>query len=249
MDKKSLNMKIIGIGLAVLYLVLFAAYFQANKVAAHSVYAKPLVAIFAALFLSAVAVSRLKEWGRLLLISANGLCLIYSLIMSLTFPDAIPPSYMIMNVIVIMFFTQPVIIDYFDAVSLRNCFVSKKKKEWKSILIVDDDPSIIKIVRPWLISAGYSVLTADTGEIGLQVTKAQKPDLIILDVLLPGIKGREVCKEIKKDPGTKDIPVVFLTDKDSAEDIKAEMEAGAHAHLNKPVNAATLISTIGNILQ
>ncbi len=123
-----------------------------------------------------------------------------------------------------------------------------QKSSWKSILIIDDDEAIIKTVRAILISQGYSVLAASSGENGLKVAQNQKPDLILLDVILPGIKGRDVCKKLKKDPETKDIPVVFLTSKESDDDIQAEKAVGAQEHLTKPVNAKVLVSTIHNIL-
>ncbi|MCK5081489.1 MAG: response regulator, partial [Candidatus Omnitrophica bacterium] len=69
-----------------------------------------------------------------------------------------------------------------------------------------------------------------------------------LDVILPGIKGREVCQKLKEDPRTKGIPVVFLTAKDSPEDIQAEKDAGSSGHITKPVNIKVLIETIQSIL-
>lgn len=122
------------------------------------------------------------------------------------------------------------------------------QKEWKSILVVDDDEGLLKTIRPILIKAGFAVLTATTGEEGLQIAQDQRPDLIVLDVILPGIKGRDVCKELKSKGQTEDIPVVFLTSKDSPDDIQAELQAGAVTHLTKPVDAKLLVSTIQNIL-
>jgi len=122
------------------------------------------------------------------------------------------------------------------------------QKEWQCILLIDDDEMLIKTVRPILINNGYSVLTANSGEEGLSIIEKQKPDLLILDVILPGIKGRELCKKLKESKVTKDIPVVFLTAKDSPDDIRAEMDAGAETHLTKPVNAKELISTVNEIL-
>ena len=98
------------------------------------------------------------------------------------------------------------------------------------------------------MSAGYSVLSAETGEIGLQIAETQRPDLILLDVILPGMKGREVCKRLKENKVTKDIPVVFVTVKDAKDEINAELEAGAHAHLTKPIAVKVLISTIRSII-
>ena len=74
---------------------------------------------------------------------------------------------------------------------------------------MDDDEGLQKTLQQILLTNGYSVLTATTGEKGLQVAKLQKPDLILLDVILPGIKGREVCVKLKDDPVTINIPVIF----------------------------------------
>ena len=120
---------------------------------------------------------------------------------------------------------------------------------YKSILIVDDDEMVVTMLRPILISNGYAVLSAETGEIGLEIARKQKPDLICLDIILPGIKGRDVCRELKEDEETKDIPVIFLTSKNSEDDIKAGQELGAVAHLNKPVNTEELIATLNRILK
>jgi len=116
-------------------------------------------------------------------------------------------------------------------------------------LVVDDDETVVKTIRPLLINHGYSVLTANNGETGLEIARTQKPDLIILDVILPGIKGREVCHELKSDPKTRNIPVIFLTAKDSPDDEAAELQAGALAHLVKPVDHKELLATLDRILR
>lgn len=130
---------------------------------------------------------------------------------------------------------------------MKNFFRSDKKNQ-KTVLVVDDDLILIKTVEPILKSHGYKVLTARTGEDGLKIAQTQKPNLILLDVILPGIKGRDVCKNLKDNADTKTIPVVFLTAKDSQDDITAEMDAGGDAHLVKPVNPESLVVTIQGIL-
>ena len=126
------------------------------------------------------------------------------------------------------------------------------KGDWqnirKSILLVDDDDSFQRIMKRILLPNGYSVLTATTGERGLQTAKNQKPDLILLDVILPGIKGRELCNMLKKDPETMDIPVIFLTAKDSPDDIDAEIAAGAVSHITKPIEAKSLLEELKRVL-
>ncbi|MBL8013440.1 MAG: response regulator [Candidatus Omnitrophica bacterium] len=118
----------------------------------------------------------------------------------------------------------------------------------KKVLIVDDDLSIHKMLDPILATNGYAVLSAMTGEEGLQMAQEHKPDIIILDVILPGMKGRAVCTAIKKNPAIKDIPVLFLTSKDSPDDVQAELEAGGIGHLTKPINPQYLVAQIKRVL-
>ncbi len=118
----------------------------------------------------------------------------------------------------------------------------------KKILLVDDDPGVHLLIVPVLSKAGYIAVSAKNGEQALHLALNERPDLIILDVIMPGIKGRDLCKKIKAYDVLNKIPVVFLTAKDSEDDVKAELEAGAIAHLTKPVNPADLLQTIEGII-
>jgi len=118
----------------------------------------------------------------------------------------------------------------------------------KKILLVDDDPSSHVVIVPILSKAGYNAISAKNGEQALHLALNERPDLIILDVIMPGIKGRDLCKKIKAYDVLNKIPVIFLTAKDSEDDIKAELEAGAIAHLTKPVNPVDFIKTIDGII-
>ncbi len=118
----------------------------------------------------------------------------------------------------------------------------------KTVLIVDDDLSVHKMLEPILTTNGYQVFSAKTGEEGLQMTKDKKPSIVVLDVILPGMKGREVCVLIKQDQTTKDIPVLFLTSKDSPDDVQAEIAAGGIGHLTKPINPQYLVAQIKRII-
>ncbi|MFA5059507.1 MAG: response regulator [Candidatus Omnitrophota bacterium] len=117
-----------------------------------------------------------------------------------------------------------------------------------TILAIDDDRGLLKLLKVNLTSKGFDVVTALTGEQGLELARKRHPNLILLDVILPGKKGRQVCKELKEDPKTKDIPVVFLTAKDSPDDVQAEKEAGAVAHITKPIDSKKLFADISRIL-
>ena len=118
----------------------------------------------------------------------------------------------------------------------------------KKILLVDDDPGEHVIVVPILSKAGYATVSAKNGEQALHLALNERPDLIILDVIMPGIKGRDLCRKMKAYDVLKSIPVVFLTAKDSEDDVKAELEAGAVAHLTKPVNPVEFLKTIYDII-
>lgn len=239
MKKKIPPLKIIGYGLALLYAVSFATflYFLDNPEFKSQIIFFTI--IFGALIIGSLAVAMLQEWGRQVVIGMN--VLLFVLLMGHFIPKigVVPSSYIFMTIIVFLYFNQT---------KIRQQFFRRNIGFWRSILIIDDEDTTLKILRPLLMSYGYSVLTAKTGEVGLDVAGKQKPDLIILDVILPGIKGREVCKRLKSNPATEKIPVVFMTSKDSPDDIKAEMEVGAAAHLSKPVNAKALISTIRGVL-
>ena len=116
------------------------------------------------------------------------------------------------------------------------------------ILIIDDERTLQSMLRSVLTSHGFEVIASGTGEEGLIMARTEEPDLVLLDVILPGMKGREVCQRLKADPVTKDIPVVFLTAKDSDDDVAAEIAVGAVEHITKPVNSMALIRKLKKIL-
>ncbi|MDD3374313.1 MAG: response regulator [Candidatus Omnitrophica bacterium] len=118
----------------------------------------------------------------------------------------------------------------------------------QTILIIDDDRGMVKLLESGLAQVGYQVLSANTGEGGLQIAENKEIDLILLDVILPGMKGREVCKKLKENEKTKLIPVIFLTAKDSEDDVKAEMDVGGIAHITKPIDLNGLIPKVMEIL-
>ncbi|MBI3321717.1 MAG: response regulator [Candidatus Omnitrophica bacterium] len=104
----------------------------------------------------------------------------------------------------------------------------------KRILIVDDTKDILLVVSRRLQSWGYEPLTASSGEEGLRIAEEAVPDLILLDIMMPKMKGREVCARLKANPKTQHIPVIFLTALGLADHIKAGMDLGAADYLVKP---------------
>ncbi len=116
------------------------------------------------------------------------------------------------------------------------------------ILIIDDDKILQQMLKTVLISNGFDVIGALSGEEGLLMASSENPDIIILDVIMPGLKGREVCRRLKADDKVSTIPVLFFTAKDSPDDVAAEIEAGAVGHVTKPVNSMSLVRKIKEIL-
>ncbi|MBI2495270.1 MAG: response regulator [Candidatus Omnitrophica bacterium] len=104
----------------------------------------------------------------------------------------------------------------------------------KRILIIDDTRDILQILSRRLQSWGYEVLTTESGEEGLRIAKEQAPHLILLDVMMPKMKGREVCARLKSDPKTQKIPVIFLTALGLADHVKGGMDLGAEDYIVKP---------------
>lgn len=116
------------------------------------------------------------------------------------------------------------------------------------ILIVDDSPTEIHVLSTILESNGYQVVTAESGESGVSVAKAELPDLVLMDVVMPGLNGFQATRQLKKDPATSHIPVVIVTTKDQETDKIWGMRQGAKDYLTKPVEEGNLINTIQAIL-
>lgn len=112
------------------------------------------------------------------------------------------------------------------------------------IMVVDDEQHILELVRYNLAKRGYRVLLAETGEAALLVGKNDLPDLILLDLMLPGIDGLDVCRHLKADPRTQHIPILLVTARGQEEDIALGMEMGADDYITKPFSPKILISRI-----
>ena len=108
------------------------------------------------------------------------------------------------------------------------------------LLLVDDTTDILLVVSKRLESWGYECLTADSGEEGLRLAQERLPDLVLLDIMMPRMKGREVCVRLKADPKTQHIPVIFLTALGLADHVKAGMDLGAEDYIVKPFEPAEL---------
>ena len=117
------------------------------------------------------------------------------------------------------------------------------------LLIVDDDKDFITAVAARLESRGFIVTKAFNGKEGLEKVYAEKPDAIILDVMMPEMNGFEVCKKLKTDEKYKDIPVVMLTARSSPEDVKFAKEMGSDAYFVKPFELDMLLYELNALLR
>jgi two-component system alkaline phosphatase synthesis response regulator PhoP len=112
------------------------------------------------------------------------------------------------------------------------------------ILVVDDEPDILDLVKYNLDKEGYDVSSVLTGEEALQITQKIHPDLILLDLMLPGLDGLEVCKTLKKQADTSEIPIIMLTAKGEESDVVTGLEIGADDYISKPFSPKVLIARV-----
>jgi len=116
------------------------------------------------------------------------------------------------------------------------------------ILLVDDQESVRKLLEAVLRVRSYEVCYAANGTEGIEVAAREQPDLILLDVMMPGMDGFKVCQTLKRNAATKHIPVVFLTARSDAADREMAEEAGGDGLLGKPFRSVELLETISKLL-
>jgi two-component system alkaline phosphatase synthesis response regulator PhoP len=118
----------------------------------------------------------------------------------------------------------------------------------RRVLIVDDEPSIAKILRKQMEVAGFEVQVAVDGQEGLNKVKEWKPELVILDVMLPKMNGHEVCAAVKGDDAVKQIPIIMLTAKAQRQDQDEALKHGAEGYLTKPFQLEELLAKVNALL-
>jgi len=119
----------------------------------------------------------------------------------------------------------------------------------EKILVVDDEEDILELVRYNLAKNGYKSVCVGTGEDALKAAKSESPDLIILDLMLPGLDGLEVCKILKADSRTSAIPIVMVTAKGEEADVVAGLELGADDYVTKPFSPRILLARLRAVLR
>jgi len=122
-------------------------------------------------------------------------------------------------------------------------------REPPRILVVDDNPANLEIMEARLARQGYEVVTAKDGDEALIIARERTPDLILLDVMMPGKDGIQVCRELKADPGLPFMPIILVTAKADPDDVVAGLDAGGDEYITKPVDHAALVARVRSILR
>jgi len=119
----------------------------------------------------------------------------------------------------------------------------------KEILIVDDELDVVIPIQFLMEQQGYNVMIAQRGEDALDLIYQYKPDLVLLDIMLPGIDGWEVCEIVRLNPNYRDIKIIFLTAKGRREEIAKGLALGADAYVTKPFSNAALVAKVKELLE
>lgn len=119
----------------------------------------------------------------------------------------------------------------------------------KNIFVVEDEEDILDLIRHHLAKEGYAVATATNGLEAVKAITRKPPDLVLLDLMLPGLDGLEVCRQLKRDPKTAEIPVLMVTAKDEESDVVAGLELGADDYIVKPFRMKELVARVRTALR
>jgi CheY-like chemotaxis protein len=114
----------------------------------------------------------------------------------------------------------------------------------KKILVVDDSRTALFMVTTILRKERYVLVTANDGEQAIDVAEAERPDLILMDVIMPRKTGFEACRELKRRPATQAIPVILVTTRGEGENVEAGFESGCNDYVTKPINAQELLTKV-----
>lgn len=119
----------------------------------------------------------------------------------------------------------------------------------KTLLVVDDELHILELIKFNMEKNGYNVITAENGIDALRIVEEERPDLVLLDLMLPGLDGLEVCKKIRKNPNVEGIPIIMLTAKGEELDKILGLELGADDYITKPFSVRELVARVKAILR
>lgn len=116
--------------------------------------------------------------------------------------------------------------------------------EPKKILVADDEPHILRVVKDKLANAGFAVTTAGNGEEAVALARANHPDLVLLDVMMPKMNGFDACRTLRADPAFAGVPILLLTARGQEADRTMGIEAGATEYITKPFSPRGLLQTV-----
>lgn len=122
-------------------------------------------------------------------------------------------------------------------------------KNQETVLVVDDEEDILELLEYNLAKEGFGVVRVASGEAALEATRKTRPDLIVLDLMLPGVSGLEICKRLKRDTRTADVPIVMLTAKGEEADVVLGLELGADDYIVKPFSPKVLVARVRAVLR
>ena len=114
----------------------------------------------------------------------------------------------------------------------------------ETVLVIEDEPDIVELIQYWLEREGYLVLTASDGEKGLAEALRRAPDLILLDVMMPGMDGLEVCRRLRESASTENTPIIMLTARSEETDVVVGLELGADDYVTKPFSPRQLVARV-----
>ena len=117
-----------------------------------------------------------------------------------------------------------------------------------TVLLVDDDPVILKLLQVNFEMEGYNVITANDGVEGLARARADRPDIVLLDIMMPRMDGLEVTRALKGDADTRSIPIILLSAKAQLSDVQQGRDMGADDYLTKPFDPLELLDRVGQLL-
>lgn len=118
-----------------------------------------------------------------------------------------------------------------------------------TVLVVDDDPVILKLLEVNFEMEGFTVLVARDGEEGIEVARADQPDLIVSDIMMPKVSGLELVTALKSDPSTSEIPIILLSAKAQNADVRSGLDAGADDYVTKPFEPLDLVDRVNRLLE
>ena len=118
----------------------------------------------------------------------------------------------------------------------------------KKVLVVDDSPTAIMWQKMILRQGQYEVVTAVDGQAGVEAAIAERPDLILMDVMMPRMNGFEACREIRKTPATQHVPIIMVTTRSEMESVEEGFQSGCSEYITKPIDRLELLSKVNSYL-